>query len=320
MRAIAGSVLLVLALVSAPPLATPASAQSTTVTAADIQRLQDTVYEVDREISRKSRTDPQRVGQLQGELDDLRDEVVYLRVKMRRERSVARTDYTDVRDRLDDLRGRVRDDMASTSPDTSGQVGTTGSRRTSPSGSDEPRSSSGERDTEHTRGTSGSSVIPAGQELDVRLQDALSSDRNQVEDRFTAISVVDLEVDRRVLIPAGSELRGVISSVHPAGRVDRKGSMTVSFDQITINNRTYQMRGTVTQALESEGVKGEAGRIGAGAGVGAIIGGILGGFKGALAGILIGGGGVVAATDGKDVELPAGTILRVSLDDPPDVR
>ena len=112
-----------------------------------------------------------------------------------------------------------------------------------------------------------------------------------------------------MLIPAGSEMRGVVSSVHPAGRVDRKGSMTVTFDQLTINGSSYPMRGTVTQALESEGVRGEAARIGAGAGVGAIIGGILGGFKGALAGILIGGGGVVAATEGKDVELPAGTIL-----------
>jgi len=319
MRAIAGCVLFVLALVSAPTLATPASAQSTTVTSADIQRLQDTVSDLDREISGLRRTDPQRVSQLQTELDDVRDDVVYLRVKMRRERTVARTDYTDVRDRLDDLRGRVRDDMASTSSDTSGPVGNE-SRRTSSAGGYEPRSSSGDRDSERPRATSGSRLIPVGQELDARLQDTLSSDRNQVEDRFTATTVVDLEVDRRVVIPAGSELRGVISSVHPAGRVDRKGSMTVSFDQITINNRTYQMRGTVTQALESEGVKGEAGRIGAGAGVGAIIGGILGGFKGALAGILIGGGGVVAATDGKDVELPAGTILRVSLDDPPDVR
>ena len=319
MRAIAGCVLFVLALVSAPTLATPASAQSTTVTSADIQRLQDTVYALDRDISRLRRTDPQRVSQLQSELDDLRDDVVYLRVKMRRERTVARTDYTDVRDRLDDLRGRVGDNMASTSRDTSGQVGNE-SRRTSSAGGDEPRSSSADRDSERPRATSGSSVIPVGQELDARLQDTLSSDRNQVEDRFTATTVVDLEVDRRVVIPAGSELRGVISSVHPAGRVDRKGSMTVSFDQITINNRSYQMRGTVTQALESEGVKGEVGRIGTGAGVGAIIGGILGGFKGALAGILIGGGGVVAATEGKDVELPAGTILRVSLDDPPDVR
>jgi hypothetical protein len=94
----------------------------------------------------------------------------------------------------------------------------------------------------------------------------------------------------------------------------------VVFDQITVNGRTYPMRGTVTQALESEGIRGEAGRIGAGAGVGAIIGGILGGVKGALLGVLIGGGGTIAATEGKDVTLPSGTILRVRLDQPPNIR
>ena len=41
MRAIAGCVLSMLALVGAPALATSASAQATTVTSADIQRLQD---------------------------------------------------------------------------------------------------------------------------------------------------------------------------------------------------------------------------------------------------------------------------------------
>jgi hypothetical protein len=96
--------------------------------------------------------------------------------------------------------------------------------------------------------------------------------------------------------------------------------MTVSFDQITVRGRTYPMRGTVVEALESEGIKGEAGRIGAGAGVGAIIGGILGGVKGALLGVLIGGGGTIAATPGKDVTLDPGTILRVRLDSPPDIR
>ncbi len=319
MRAIAGCALFVLALVGAPAHATATSAQSTTATAADVQRLQDQVYDLDRELSRHRGSDPQRVSQLQTELDDLRDEVVYLRVKLRREGTLSRNDYTDVRSRLDNLRGRVRD-LGGNAPDTIEQT-STGSRRT-PSdtqGADAPRSSTADRDVDQRR-TMGASVIPVGTELDVRLQDTLSSDRNQVEDRFTATTVVDLEVDGRVLIPAGSEMRGVVSSVHPAGRVDRKGSMTLSFDQITIGNRSYPMRGTVTQALESEGVRGEAARIGTAAGVGAIIGGILGGFKGAMAGILIGGGGVIAATEGKDVELPAGTILRVSLDTPPDLR
>ena len=70
----------------------------------------------------------------------------------------------------------------------------------------------------------------------------------------------------------------------------------------------------MTKALESEGLKGEAARIGVGAGVGAIIGGILGGTKGAIAGILIGGGGVLVATEGKDVDLAVGTVLRVRFD------
>src|SRR5207302_11509045 len=106
------------------------------------------------------------------------------------------------------------------------------------------------------------------------------------------------------------------SSVNKAGRVERKGSLTVAFDRITVHSRAYPIRATVTQALESEGIKGEAEKIGIGAGAGAIIGAILGGAKGALAGILVGGGGTIAATEGKDVELPVGTVLRVRLDQP----
>ena len=76
----------------------------------------------------------------------------------------------------------------------------------------------------------------------------------------------------------------------------------------------------MSQALESEGIKGEAGKIGAGAGVGAILGGILGGTKGALLGILIGGGGTIVATEGKDVVLPSGSVLRVRMEQPLQLR
>ena len=162
--------------------------------------------------------------------------------------------------------------------------------------------------------------IPTGSEIDVRLQTPLDSETAQVEDRFVATTVVDLYQGNDVLIPAGSQLRGVISSVDKATRTDRKGSLTVAFDQVTIRGRSYPIRATVSQALESEGIKGEAGRIGAGAGVGAIIGGILGGAKGALLGVLIGGGGTIAATEGKDVKIPAGTVLRVRFEQPLLVR
>ena len=162
--------------------------------------------------------------------------------------------------------------------------------------------------------TAAAGVIPVGTEIDVRLETPLSSDTNQVEDRFEATTVVDLREDGRVMIPAGSRVRGVVTAVDDAGRVERKGRLSLSFDQITINGRNYPIRGTVTQALEAGGYKEDAGKIGAGAAVGGIIGGILGGLKGAIAGILIGGGGVVAATEGENVELAPGTVLRMRLD------
>lgn len=162
-------------------------------------------------------------------------------------------------------------------------------------------------------------VVPVGQELDVRLQNALRSDTAKAEDRFQATTVVDLTQDGEVLIPAGSLVEGIVSSAQPAGRVDRVGRLSLAFESITVRGREHRIRGTATRVFESEGLESEAGRIGAGAGVGGIIGGILGGFKGALAGVLIGAGGTIAATEGKDVELRQGTVVRLRFDSPLDV-
>ncbi|MDO8680840.1 MAG: hypothetical protein Q7R30_20160, partial [Acidobacteriota bacterium] len=145
-------------------------------------------------------------------------------------------------------------------------------------------------------------------------QSRLDSKTAMVEDRVEATTLVDLYQGNDLLVPAGSLLVGHVTAVEKATRLERKGSITVEFSRLTVNGRTRDVDATVTQALESGGLKDEAARIGTGAGVGAIIGGILGGVKGAIAGILIGGGGVVAATEGKDVELEPGTVLRVRFD------
>jgi len=156
--------------------------------------------------------------------------------------------------------------------------------------------------------------------MDVRLTNALNSGTAQVEDRFEGTTLVDLTVNGRTAIPAGSVMRGVVTAVEPASRTNRTAKMTVSFDQVTVSGRAYPIRGTVTQAIEGEGIKGETGRIATGAGVGAVLGGILGGVKGAILGTVIGGGGTIAATEGKQVELPQGSVLRVRLDSPVSVQ
>lgn len=159
-------------------------------------------------------------------------------------------------------------------------------------------------------------VIPVGQEIDLRLQSSLSSETATAEQRFEATTAVDVTQDGRVMVPAGSMVRGVVTAVRRPGRVDRVGSLTLSFDQITVRGRNYPMRGLATQVFESGGIRDEVGTAGVGAGVGGVIGGLLGGVKGAVLGAVIGAGGAIAATEGKDVELPAGSMVRIRFDTP----
>ena len=216
-----------------------------------------------------------RLADLQSEVNELEDELAYLRVTLRREGAIPQRELDAYRVRLNAVSRQLEDDAKSTE---SGEV-----------------------------------VVPVGTEMDVRLQSSLHSDTAEVEDRFYATVATDLLVGDRVAIPAGADVRGVVSAVDRSSRSDRSASLTLTFDQVTAAGRTYPARMTLTDAQES-GIKDEAARIGIGAGVGGVIGGLLGGTKGALAGILIGGGGTVAATEGEDVDLPAGTTLRVRFD------
>jgi hypothetical protein len=223
-----------------------------------------------------SRASSTNPGEL-SRLDTELDEVAYLRVKARRGENVSEKERRDVSDRLSRLEAQI-----------SGRANDSGS----------------------------ANEIPVGTELDIRLQTPLSSGTAQVEQRVDATTLVNLQRGGAVAIPAGSAVEGYVVEVDRASRTDRRGSLVLKFTRLTVNGRTHDVTLSVTQALESKGIRGEAERIGVGAGVGAVIGGILGGLKGAIAGILVGGGGAVVATEGKDVELEAGTVLRVRFDAP----
>ncbi len=242
---------------------------------ADIKRLEFNVNDAKADLARLKTHDAVLAAKLQTELDGISDEVTYLRVKLTKEGGVSRDEYVALRDKIDDLRARTE----AAAPRAAGSAVT----------------------------------IPVGTEFDVRLQNQLSSGTNAVEDRFEATTLVDLTRDGRIIVPAGSTIRGVVSAVDKASRADRKGSLRLSFDRITVNGRHYDIKGTVTQMMEGS-TGNEVKKVGGGAAAGAIIGALLGGGKGALLGAMIGGGGMVAATPGSDVTLPVGTILRVRLD------
>jgi hypothetical protein len=260
------------------------------VTEADLKRLETSASDIGHASGMLAKTDPTEAAEVDRQLELLKEEIVYLRVKLRRG-GVTRAEYADVRDRLETLRVRA-----------------TGAKVTAqPVLADDPQQ--GDRIW----------VLPVGTELDVRLQTALNSATAKVEERFEATTVVDYKVGESVVVPAGTVVRGFVGSVRPAGRVNRQGSLTLSFDEIILKSGPTRMRATVTKALDGK-MSDDMGRVGAGAVVGAVIGGILGGGKGMLLGVLVGGGGTIAATDGTDVNLTPGTILRIRIDAPLEAR
>ena len=281
MRRFRSAVLACLALT----LATQVWAQAP-VTTADISQLETTAAEIDRLAVGLRTTDFTLSEDVRKSLVELNDEVTYLRVKLRRKEAVTRQEYSSLRDRLETLRVRAQGQKVEATPVPNG-------------GSDSLYGG----------------VVRVGTEFDVRLQTSISSKTAKAEDRFEATTVLDYSSEGGVVVPAGSVVRGFVSSVSAANKIDRKGNLTLSFDEIRIGTTSYRLRASVTQAIDGA-IKDDATRIGAGAVVGAILGGLIGGGKGALLGVLVGGGGTIAATDGTDVTLPAGTILRVRLDQP----
>jgi len=213
-----------IAAIVAAALAAPVAAQQnySQVGQADIQRLQDSLSQAGSEVQQLRARDASRATQLQMQLDDLRDEVIYLKVKLRKEGSLQRTEYAGVRDRLDDLRSQATSASTTTySPATSSNQTSSGTTTNRPAQqSAAPRSNA-------PTATSGTGVeVPSGTEVDVRLTNALNSGTVKVEDRFEGTTLVDVNVNGRTAIPAGSVLRGIVSSVEPATRTNRTAKMT----------------------------------------------------------------------------------------------
>jgi hypothetical protein len=276
---------LILLTLPALVFALPALAQAP-VGAADLSRLETTAAEIRSQVTTLKQTDATLSADVDRSLTDLTDEIAYLRVKLRREGAVTREEYASVRDRLETLLVRAQGQRVEAQPVA--------------------------QDLE------GAKRVAVGTEFDVRLQTSLTSATAKLEDRFEATTLLDYSDGGSVLIPAGSVVRGFVSSVRAAGKIERQGSITLSFDELRIGSRSYRLRASLVQALDPK-MGEDYTRIGAGAAIGAVLGGLLGGGKGALVGVIVGGGGTVAATAGADAALPAGTILRIRLDQSLDI-
>lgn len=152
-------------------------------------------------------------------------------------------------------------------------------------------------------------VLPDGTRLPVKLERALSSATSETGDPVTARLTEDVRVADKVVLPAGTEIRGHVTAAVRSGRVKGRARLALRFETLVYKGKAVPVEIRAVDLTAQNSHKRDAEIIGGGAGAGAIIGAIAGGGKGAGKGALIGavaGTGAVLATKGKEVELPAG--------------
>jgi hypothetical protein len=168
-------------------------------------------------------------------------------------------------------------------------------------------------------GVAQAATLPAGTSIPVRFETSHSSATSRPEERVVAAVRTDVRSGGQVVLPAGSELRGHVTSVRRSGRVKGRASLSLRFTEAVINGRTHQISTQRISLLAPATHKKDAAIIGGGTGAGAIIGAIADGKSGAVKGGLIGAGagtGAVLGTRGKEVRVGTGSRWRVRLSQP----
>jgi len=163
-------------------------------------------------------------------------------------------------------------------------------------------------------------TIPQGTEVHVTLSTPVGSETSQVGDSLTATTTENIEIGGKIAIPSGSIIRGHVAEVTPGTKgmhiSEKGGSVVLTFNNVTTPaGDSEPLAASLTSMASSTGKT--AGIIGGSAAGGALLGKILGGdSKDAAIGAVVGGGigtAIVAGTKGKELKIPAGTDLILTL-------
>lgn len=162
-------------------------------------------------------------------------------------------------------------------------------------------------------------VLTPGTTFTVALEHGLSSESNSPGDPVRGRVVGDIHSDGKLVVRDGAEARGVVSAAQSSGRVKGRANLAVKITSIeTIDGRKDVTGTLLSGTLVAPGTKKrDAATIAGGTAAGAVLGEIIGDKPGL--GAVIGGAagtGVVLATKGKEVTLPAGTRLKFKLQTP----
>lgn len=177
-------------------------------------------------------------------------------------------------------------------------------------------------------------TVPVGTTFEVITNSEINSQRNHVGEFFSATLNQPVLIGNDIIVPAGSEVFGQITYSEDAGKIGKNANMEIKFTAIKpLNGNKIPMIGKILTKDGSGILKGgtakeqlikntayvgaaAAGGLAAGAGIGAIAGHA---GTGAVIGTSIAapiGLAYIIMRKGKEVNLPVGTKMIISLEQP----
>jgi len=181
-----------------------------------------------------------------------------------------------------------------------------------------------------------SNELAEGTNIRAKLMDSLSTKETNSGTAFKAQVATDVYKDGRIIIPAGSELRGRVVSVTQGHHFGPSATLRLRPDVVILPDGTaYHLYGQVVESkapntrTDSEGgiqpsshLKKDVIEYGAGAGTGAVVGAKIAGPHGAIIGSLVGAGVITVhllMQHPEMAEVPAGSVVTFSLTEPMDL-
>ena len=154
-------------------------------------------------------------------------------------------------------------------------------------------------------------VLPAGTAVDVLLQTAVSSGTAKVDAPFNAATLANIELQSQVVVPSGTVVRGFVASVRTNGPVDHQAQVTLSFNEMRLGDKLLPLRAFVVNVFETKPPNADLRAANP-----TVVGQTTDRLPTPMVGVLVRPGGTILSTNGSDVVLPVGAILRIRLDRP----
>ena len=162
-------------------------------------------------------------------------------------------------------------------------------------------------------------TIPAGTRLQLRTNQAINSSEGEGKAYNAQIETDVVGADGKILLPKNSAVELVVMETREKGGV-RGAGLRLGMRSVTVNGQTYLVISKEIEQSSGLGAnRGTATKVGGGAAIGTVIGAAAGGGKGAAIGGLAGAAAGALAqvlTQGKEVRIPAETVLEFQLDEP----